>query len=269
MSERIDYAEMLEIPVSTVNVVRKKSKKKRAEADDLKDRVVKTVNERVSEQVAAEEMFSAMPTEEEPAARIAASEDLTEEYVEEERVPVKAKRKFFDSKVLVAQFVAVCVLCATIFVTNIFWKNSAINTFFTGLLNPAQKEQTVTDDRIYSQLTAGAVVTDENVTCTVSETGVLSFTANCSVYSPCDGKVLDVIKSEDGLYTVKVGHTDSFTTEISNLSTVYAKKGEKVFSNIPVGYTKGESAVSVSMFDRGALIKSYTVNEDNDIVWNV
>ena len=118
-------------------------------------------------------------------------------------------------------------------------------------------------------MTAGAVVTDENVTCTVSETGVLSFTANCSVYSPCNGKVLDVIKSEDGLYTVKIGHTDSFTTEISNLSTVYAKKGETVFSNIPVGYTKGESAVSVSMFDRGALIKSYTVNEDNDIVWNV
>ena len=49
MSERIDYAEMLEIPVSTVNVVRKKSKKKRAETDDLKDQVVKAVNERVSE----------------------------------------------------------------------------------------------------------------------------------------------------------------------------------------------------------------------------
>lgn len=98
MSERIDYAEMLEIPVSTVNVVRKKSKKKRAETDDLKDQVVKAVNERVSEGDFSEEKSEEVLSE----TRYAASEDLSEEYGLEEpdAAPVKVKGKFFDSKIL-------------------------------------------------------------------------------------------------------------------------------------------------------------------------
>ena len=47
MSETIDYAEMLEIPVSTLNVTKKRSKKKREPEADLKERVVETVNERM------------------------------------------------------------------------------------------------------------------------------------------------------------------------------------------------------------------------------
>lgn len=267
MSERIDYAEMLEIPVSTVNVVRKKSKKKRVETDDLKEQVVKTINERVNEGAFAEEK-----QEEVSETRFAASEDLTEgyaeDYMQEDPAPVKVKGKFFDSKLLIAQFAAVLVLAATIFLTNIFWKDSAINTFFAGLINPAEETQTVDDDRVYSQLTMGSVVSSDDITCTVSDTGVMTFTGNCSVYSPCDGKIVSVTENE-GLYTVKIEHTSSFSTEIANLSTVYFAAGDSVFSTIPVGYTKGESAVSVSMFDKGTLISAYTVNEYNDIVWNV
>ena len=147
-------------------------------------------------------------------------------------------------------------------------KESAINTFFAGLLNPTDQSQSVDDDRIYSQLTMGSVVSDDDITCTVSDTGVLSFTGECSVYTPCDGKIVSVTE-KDGLYTVKIEHTKSFSTEISNLSTAYFAAGDKVFSTIPVGYTKGASPVSVSMFDNGNLIKSYTVNEANDIIWNV
>ena len=47
MSETIDYAEMLEIPVSTLNVTKKRSKKKKEGETELKDRVVESVNERV------------------------------------------------------------------------------------------------------------------------------------------------------------------------------------------------------------------------------
>lgn len=263
MNEQIDYAEMLEIPVSTVNVVRKKSRKKRTEPEDLKDRVVQTVNERVREEVVD------APIEEELAAtRVAASENLTEPIAEETPAPVKEKKKFFDSKILVAQFVAVLALCATIFLTNIFWKQSAINTFFAGLLNPAEQVQTETDDRVYTQLTAGSVVSDDSIVCAVSETGVLSFTGECSVYSPCSGKITDVAQGENGLYTVTIEHTGKFSTRISDLSRVYAAKGDNVYANIPVGYSAGEQAVSVSMFDQGNLISAYTVNENNDIVWN-
>ena len=53
MNEQLDYAEMLEIPVNTVNVVKKKSIFKRKQKqqpemqDDLKAQVVESVNERV------------------------------------------------------------------------------------------------------------------------------------------------------------------------------------------------------------------------------
>ena len=55
MNEEIEYAEMLEIPVSTVNVVRKRRKKKSAhssaleESASLKSTVLDAVNERMDE----------------------------------------------------------------------------------------------------------------------------------------------------------------------------------------------------------------------------
>lgn len=66
MNEELDYAEMLEIPVSTVNVVKKKSifkhkpfapKKDVAPAqDELKEMVVDSVNERVGAFTYAEDL---------------------------------------------------------------------------------------------------------------------------------------------------------------------------------------------------------------------
>ena len=58
-------------------------------------------------------------------------------------------------------------------------------------------------------------------------------------------------------------------TVITGLSAAYLEMGDKVYSTIPVGYSKGEIEVSVSMYDDGTLITSYSVNEENDIVWNV
>ena len=46
MSETIDYAEMLEIPVNTLNVTKKRSKRRKGPTE-LKEQVVETVNERV------------------------------------------------------------------------------------------------------------------------------------------------------------------------------------------------------------------------------
>ena len=49
MNEQLDYAEMLEIPVNTVNVTKKKSifkrkQKNQPQQDDIKERVVESVN---------------------------------------------------------------------------------------------------------------------------------------------------------------------------------------------------------------------------------
>ncbi len=65
MNQELDYAEMLEIPVSTVNVVKKKSFFKRRRPakteqeqlpEDLKERVVESVNERVGAYVYSEDV---------------------------------------------------------------------------------------------------------------------------------------------------------------------------------------------------------------------
>ena len=45
MNEEIEYAEMLEIPVSTINVIRKRKKSRRADAENLKERAISLVNE--------------------------------------------------------------------------------------------------------------------------------------------------------------------------------------------------------------------------------
>ena len=113
-------------------------------------------------------------------------EDVTD-YGEE--TAVKPKKRFFDSRILIAEFVAVCALCAAILLTNIFMPNSAINTFFENIAG-GTTETVKTDDRTYSELTLGRVVSDD-IACSVTD-GVLTFTGECSVYAPFGGKIANV-----------------------------------------------------------------------------
>lgn len=252
MSQTIDYAEMLEIPVSTLNVTKKRSTKKKEEAD-LKERVVESVNERVEEA-------------EDP---IANGENVTDygenAYSYEEEKPHRAHKKFLEGKLLMVEFVAVIALCAAILLTNIFWPSSAINTFFRGLIE-GKPTAAAPDDRTYSELTLGSVISDDDIVCSVGETGVLTFTGTCSVYAPYGGTVQSIVENE-GTYTMEIQHTTSFSTVIAGLSNVYLAAGDTVYATIPVGYSAG-GEISVSMFDSGSLIHTYTVNENNDIVWN-
>ena len=259
MSENIDYAEMLEIPVNTLNVVKKKGRKKKEE--DLKDRAVREVNERMEENRREEPVLNEAAPES-AQERVAESEDITDYSSEPEQKPQK---KFFDSRVLIAEFAAVCALVALILLTNIFMPNSAINTFFENIAG-GTTETVKTDDRTYSELTLGRVVSDD-IACSVTD-GVLMFKGECSVYAPFGGKIANVSQT-DGVYTVEVEHTTSFTSVITGLSEEYWAAGDTVYTTIPVGYSRGESEVSVRMYDEGSLISSYTVNEENDIVWNV
>ena len=67
MNEEIEYAEMLEIPVSTVNVVRKKRAKKRSaetrerksDPADLKESVIAHVNDKLFDEPTKEERITA------------------------------------------------------------------------------------------------------------------------------------------------------------------------------------------------------------------
>jgi len=108
MEQELDYAEMLEIPVNTVNVVKKKglnlfkrrTEKEQPQEEELKDMVVENVNERMGAYVYAEDVSDP---------------------------PVEEKKKRFDwlnkdkgTIVLISELAAACALAVAIFLTNLF-----------------------------------------------------------------------------------------------------------------------------------------------------
>ena len=246
MNEGLEYAQMLEIPVSTVNVVKKKSlfSRKAKPVDDLKDRVVESVNERVGE----------IPETEVENIGFVQTEDLT--------APVKTKKKMsVAGKIIIAETAAACLLAAGIFLTNVFVPDTAINTFMGSLTAVKQKEAG------YKDFTLTSVVSDlSDAEIAVTDEGVIHFTQKATVYPVCDGEVASVSKN-DGLYTVKIAHTSKFTSVITGLDTVYTSVGENVKANLPFGYSEGKNEVRVSMYDGDTLLNCYTLSGAVP-VWN-
>lgn len=242
MNEELDYAEMLEIPVETVTVKRRE-KKKKGEEPDLQEQLVEQVNDRMQE--------------EDPTY---AESTLIER---EERIP---RKRGIAKMVLIGEFIAVCLLCATIFFTNIFMSDSAINTFVRGLF---QGNAASADMRTYQEFDLSPVVNDYvDAEIAVSETGVMSFTAKCSVYAPCAGTVVAVNGSEESGYTVELKHSDSFSTIMSGLSSVYVAQGEGARANLPLGYSDGEGEVRVMFYSNGTLLNCYSVDGENELSWS-
>lgn len=319
MNEEIEYAEMLEIPVSTVNVVKKKNRRIRGKnAPNLKERLISRVNNRVggdyssapadtfaqdplyaaAENAALEDAAQNSPLPDSEVNAYAYSDGgermdtvlLSDELTEKGRGR-KKKRRFFEEDAalerefleneqdryamktpaerrsgifLTAEFALACALCGTIFLTNVFMPQSAINTFFRSLMPTEEKA----DTRVYSDFTLTGIVSElSDAEITVSPTGVLTFTDECCVYPAVDGKVSSVEKNSDGTYDVKISHTDSFYGVIGGLDYVYYEIGEKVYANVPVGYSKGETAVRVMMYSGDELLNCYTVDSENCLTW--
>ena len=246
MNEGLEYAQMLEIPVSTVSVVKKKSlfARKAKQTDDLKSRVVDSVNERVGEEAGdTYEMNGFVQTE-----------DLT--------APKAPKKKMgVAGKVIIAEAAAACLIAAGIFLTNVFVPNTAINTFMGSLSAVKTKEAA------YKDFTLTSVVSElSDAEIAVTADGVIHFTDKATVYPVCDGKIASVSK-EGEQYTVKIEHTSKFCSVITGLDTVYAGVGEKVKANLPFAYSLGEKEVQVSMYDGETLLNCYTLSGAVP-VWN-
>ena len=325
MNEEIEYAEMLEIPVSTVNVVKKKRSKKRktekvdaplsaptpaitpAITPNLKDTVIAQVNDKMQESPVLESEISAEATlfaesansegnlrfgdvperidtvrlysAREKAFRkdIALASDeyaFSEDNLENDggrygmktssHVETKAEKRV--RLVLGAEFALACALCGAIFLTNVFMPGSAVNTFFRALDGSAQTN--TTDTRTYNEFVLSGVVNDFSETeLTLSPTGVLSFTDECHVYPVANGKVSAVVKNQDGTYTLKISHSDTFTGVIDGLDQVYYQEGEAVKTNVPVGYSVGEAEVQVTMYSSGMLLNCFELTEENCLAW--
>ena len=242
MNQELDYADMLEIPVSTLSVVKKKSFFKRKSEkpqeilqpelpeEEIKERVVESVNERVGAYVYSEDVSDSPKPEKKPFK--------------------KDKARI----VLFTEAIAIGAIAVAIFLTNIFMPNSAINTFIGLFTKSSEQEPAYTDFTLTPVVSArsGAEVS-------VSESGVISFTAEGSVYPVCEGKV-STVYAENDRYTVEIAHTSTFSSVVTGLTTVYPVVGDKVKGNVPVGYSNGEGEIRVSMYDSGNLLNCYTIS---------
>ena len=339
MNEEIEYAEMLEIPVSTVSVTEKR-RKFRKNKGDLKEKLISKVNDKAADAASASAAgaagaaangagadypayssdfsgagaginanagagaaninpnvaVSVASAASEAAAgaginaNAASDNGYTQPYYSEfNTVTIENDRGYndyndnsngeyavgayagqrkkgsFAGKFVAFEFAAACVLCATIFMTNVFLPKSGMNVFFRSLNQPKAEAPAV---KKYSDFTLRSVVNDfAEVPLTVSETGVLTFKGKCCVYPAVDGTLSEITKNENGTYDVKISHTDDFYGLISGLDTVYYETDEKVYANIPVGYTRGENDVQVTMYSGGEMITTFAVDEENCLVW--
>ncbi len=313
MNEEIEYAEMLEIPVSTVNVVRKNQRRKKQKSLEtlsqestlttppLKDSLITQVNDKLNEesQPHAEQLcIEENPHPEEPAegrldfepipdridtVRLYSDEEtngLFKHRLSPDDYPIENKneggmyelngnsRREKGLKIaLGVEFAAVCALCGAIFLTNVFVPGSAINTFFRSMTTTSATA--TTDTRTYTDFTLSPVVSElSEAELSLSPTGILSFTAASCVYPAANGTVSEITQAENGYYTVKLTHSDSFTGIISGLDYVYYAVGEEVKANVPIGYTNGEEEVQVTMYSSGALLNCFELTEENCLAWS-
>lgn len=316
MNEEIEYAEMLEIPVSTVNVVRKNNRrKKRAETTDqknsiphdvpLKESVIEQVNERLHEEDPMQEPSNQSPLQVEPelfaesvnsegrldfdpiperidTVRLFSTEESEGSFSSrlhphdyslnsengEGKYTLSDKNRLEKilEKTLSAEFVAACALCGAIFLTNVFMPQSAINTFFRAIADAPTITQT--DDRTYEDFNLSPVVSIlSDAELSLSTAGILSFQDDCCVYPCANGTVAEVSQSKEGIYTIKIKYSDSFTGIINGLNHVYYAVGEEVKANVPVGYTDGKTEVQVTMYSSGALLNCFCLTEENCLAW--
>ena len=285
MNEEIEYAEMLEIPVSTVNVVRKKSPKIKRKTQipfypqpDLKENVISQINDKIAPPILSEntaETGEDTPMQEPIPERIDTVRLFREDehpYFEEMQGEIASETPLFPAshaerklrKVLGIEFGVACALCGGIFLTNVFMPGSAINSFFRSLGG----NDTKTDARAYNEFVLTSVVSDyTDVEMNLSQEGVLTFQKECHVYPAVEGEIVDIIQNDGGMYTLKIAHSDTFTGVIEGLSQVYYSVGESVKANVPVGYSNGESVVQYTMYHEGELLNCFEITDDNGLSW--
>lgn len=237
----MDYCKMLEIPVDSCNVVIKQSKKKKTVVDEVIDKV------NGEEKVKKQKRHAPKLQKKEKTKKIKAPTP-TNEY---ETVSVKNSK--FD--IVSVQVVAIFVLVVGIILTNIFWEDSGMNNLMRQVFGSNTQKNNATYQTFSPTIPSKTEVVN-------LENGVMTISSG-SVYSPCDGVVTSVTEN-DGVYTVKVKHSESFTTVLSGLELCYLQNGDNVYGNVPLGYSSKE--INVSMFDSDTAITNYVLN-GNNIVW--
>lgn len=297
MADNYEYAEMLEIPVRTCTVTKKSKAKtagrRKTKNATIKEKVVDKVNETLSEEngaeiarpvatettvteplVTATDAVGENPAVEREKTEIAVNET---EIAETENKGEDARPKSadgFEKTVTVThkkkkritlvgiETVAIVALVLFIVMTNLVMANSGINTLLK-MMNGTYVSAPAENDSVYSVFKAVTPVSSDKMSV---KDGVITVNKSGSIYSPCDGTVTAIEKT-DGKLSVEITHSKNFKTVINGMDYVYGNVGDKVYSNFPVGYLD-KNTVTVSLYDKGALITGYTVS-GNNIVWAV
>ncbi len=253
MKDGMEYAEMLEMPVSTCDVVFKPAKRKKRKS--LKDEVIAKVNgfpfKRRKGEVKEEISDEILDEETEKSEEVVRTRT--------KRIKEKKPRKKLKFDLVYAEGAAVFLLVAAILLTNVFWEDSGINRIFKNTFGVSSAK---TDSRSY--MTFSAKSPSEELSANLSE-GVMTFSGKGAIYPVCEGKISAVEKGEDGKYTLTVNHSDVFKTVISGVDYVYAEVGEEAYKYIPIAYLN-EGNANVKLYNDGTLLTGYLL-ENGSIIW--
>lgn len=278
MNEKLQYAEMLDIPVSTCNITYKPQKRrlfKRAKVnpEQVKQELLDKVNleqsdenieTNVSEYEQEEYCLETLDAE-----GIAYDDEQSETKQAFEssiniREMEKPQKKTFKFSIIALQLMVIGVLLTTIFLTNALIPSSGINNFIKGVFGTGT-QASEEDVRLYSEFNPALPTETENI---LIEDGIMTFSGNGSIYPPCDGTITSLTTSEDGKYTLTIMHNKNFSSILTGVDYAYCEKGDKVLSNIPVGYTLGQEVTLCFTGGDGSVITDYSLSE-NSVIWAV
>ena len=282
MNEKLTYATMLEIPVSTWSITYKQPKRRRGKrpkkvnAEAIKQELLTKINSEQEQTqylsqvdnveqtlVEEKEILDGVAIESEEAQ----IQDEVCEFEEQNTIdvhPVREKKRInFKLSVIGVQLAIIGVLIATIFLTNALYTDSGINVFLRGVFGTTQ--QTQEDQRQFSDFAPVIAVGEKNAI-SIDE-GVMTFSGEGSVYAPCDGTITALSQDQTGKFTVEITHSLNFKSVLSGIDYAYAGLNDKVFGNIPVGYVNSGATMCFKSGD-GDIISDYQIVDDA-VVWAV
>lgn len=272
MKDGSDYAEMLEMPVSSCDVVIRPARRKRAK--NVKEELIAKVNgfpaasggakgavkgeDKATKDKGLFSLAKKTGAKRKKAAAYADGNAANEAKAEENAGSPEPKRKKFAFDVVYAEGVAIFALIAAILLTNVFWEDSGMNRLFRNVFSTATVSR---DNRDYKSFSATSP--SNELEASVSG-GVMTLSGKGAVYPVCDGKVTAVSKVGEK-YDVTVSHSDVFKTVISGADYVYAEVGDEAYKYVPVAYLGGGS-MTLTMYGEDGIVTGYVL-ENGSIVW--